>query len=136
MSLIEQVQEGGVRRPALEIQAERLVERLPMPPSKGLEITGAPAATQDPKHRHEQQKPLGVAHPTAVAAIRDGLEKADQIIGISLIDCSIGDLGHGGEPFPPTKANADSPNQNVVDRLLGGPGSAAGLQNYGDGLNF
>jgi hypothetical protein len=30
-------------------------------------------------------------------------------------------LGHGGEPFPPTKANAERPDQNVVDTLLGGP---------------
>lgn len=92
-----------------------------MPPSEGLEITGAAAAAQDPKHRHEQQKPLGITHPTAVAAIRDGLEETDQIIGISLIDCSIWGVGHGGEPFPPTKANADRPDQNVVDTLLGGP---------------
>jgi hypothetical protein len=35
-------------------------------------------------------------------------------------------LGHGGEPFPPTKANADRFNQNAVDTLLGGP--AARLQ--------
>ena len=89
MSLVEKIDKGGVRRPTLEIQVQRLVERLPMPPSEGLEITGAAAAAQDPKHGHEQQKPLGVAHHPAVAAIRDGLEEADQIIGISLINCSI-----------------------------------------------
>ena len=77
MSLIEQVQEGGVRRPTLEIHAQRLVELLPMPFSKRLKITGAPAATQDPEHRHQQQEPLWVAHTTAKASVGDGLEKAD-----------------------------------------------------------
>ena len=64
-----QVKEGGIRRPALEIEARGLVQRLTMPPGKGLEITGAAAAAQDPQHRHQQQESLGVAHPTAVAAI-------------------------------------------------------------------
>ena len=93
-----------------------------MPPRKDLEITRAAEAAQDPKPRHEQQKSLGLAHPRAVAAIGDGLEEADQIIGISLIDSFIRGLGHGGEPFPPSKANAYRPNQNDVHRILGGPG--------------
>jgi hypothetical protein len=45
--------------------------------------------TSPTKDRHEQQEPLGVAHPTAVAANGDGLEETDQIIDISLIDCGI-----------------------------------------------
>jgi hypothetical protein len=39
-----------------------------MPASKGFQITGAAAAAQDPQHRHQQQEPLWVAHPTTVAA--------------------------------------------------------------------
>ena len=31
-------------------------------------------------------------------------------------------MGHGHKPFPPTKANADRPDQNAVDRPLGGHG--------------
>ena len=53
MSLVEQVQEVGVRGPTLEIQAQRLVELLPMPLGKRLQITGAPAATQNAKDRHQ-----------------------------------------------------------------------------------
>lgn len=121
MSLIQQVEEGGVRRPTLEIQAQRLVQLLPVAFGKSLQITGAPAATQDPKDRQEQQELLGLAPPTAVATIGDGLEEADQIIGISLIDCSIWDLGHGGEPITPTKANAARPNKPIVVTLLGVP---------------
>jgi len=77
VSVIEQVQEGGVRRPTPEIQAQRLVELLPMPLGKRLQITGAPDATQNPEHHHQQQEPLWVAHTTAKASVWDGLEKAD-----------------------------------------------------------
>jgi len=58
-----------------------------MPLGKSLQITGAAAATEDPEHRHEQQKPLRVADPTVEAAVGYGLllrrslrlEEADQI---------------------------------------------------------
>ena len=68
VSLVEHIEEGGIGGPALELQAQRLIQRLPMPASKGFQITGAAAAAQDPQHRHQQQEPLWVAHPTAVAA--------------------------------------------------------------------
>ena len=102
VGLIEQVKEGGIRRPALEIEAQGLVQRLTMPPGKGLEITGAAAAAQNPQHRHQQQEPLRVAHPTAVAAIGDGLllrrslrlEEVDQVIRCGLINCGGAGFGH------------------------------------------
>jgi hypothetical protein len=94
VGLIEQVKEGGIRRPALEIEAQGPVQRLTMPPGKGLEITGAAAAAQDPQHRHQQQEPLRVAHPTAVAAIGDGLEEVDQVIRCGLINCGGAGFGH------------------------------------------
>ena len=50
LRLVKQVQEYGIGRPAFEIQSQHLVERL--------QITGAPAATQYPEHRHLQQEPL------------------------------------------------------------------------------
>jgi hypothetical protein len=81
---------------ALEIQAESLVQRLSVPPGKCLEIPGTPAATQDPEHRDQQQEPLRVADPTAVAAIRDGPEEADQIIRRGLIACCREAFGHWG----------------------------------------
>jgi hypothetical protein len=96
VGLVKQVEEGGVRRPALELQAQRLVQRLSVPPGKGLEIPGTPAATQDPEHRDHQQKPLRVADPTAIATVRDGLEEADQIIQCGLIACSRVVFGHWG----------------------------------------
>ena len=77
MNLVKQVEECVIRRPAFEIQAQRLVELLPMPFSKRLQITRAPAATLNPEHRHQQQEPLWVAHTTAKASVRDGLVKAD-----------------------------------------------------------
>jgi len=94
VGLIEQVKEGGIRRPALEIEAQGLVQRLTMPPGKGLEITGAAAAAQDPQHRHQQQEPLRVTHPTPVAPVRDGLEEADQVIRFGLIDSGRNGGGH------------------------------------------
>jgi hypothetical protein len=41
---------------SLEIQSQRLVQRLPMLAGKGLEIMGAAAAAQDPQHRHQRQE--------------------------------------------------------------------------------
>jgi hypothetical protein len=96
VSLIEQVQGGGIGGPAPEVQAERLVQSLSVPPGKGLEIPGTPAAAQDPEHRHQQQKPLRVADPTAVATVRDGLEEADQIIRCGLSGCGRVVFGHWG----------------------------------------
>ncbi len=81
MGLIEQVEKGCIRRPTLELQAQRLVQRLSVPPGKRLQIPRTAAAAQDPEHRHQQQEPLGVTHPATVAAVRDGLEEADQIAG-------------------------------------------------------
>ena len=44
---------------------------------KRLQITGAPAATQDAEHRLQQQETLWVAHITETASVMDGLEKVD-----------------------------------------------------------
>lgn len=96
MGPIEQVEEGGIRRPALELQPQRLVKRFPVPAGKGLQITGAAAAAQYPQYRHQQHVPLRVTHPTAVATIRDRLEEADQIIRSRLIDCSETGVEHWG----------------------------------------
>ena len=50
-----------------------------MPLGKALQIPGAAAATQDAKDGHQQQQPLGVTHPSALAALREGLQEGDQI---------------------------------------------------------
>ena len=96
MGLLEQVQEGGIRWPTLENQAQRLVEGLPVPAGKSLQITGAAAAAQDPQDCHQQQERLRVANPTTIAAIGDGLEVADQVIRNGLINCSRAGFGTGG----------------------------------------
>ena len=118
VGLIEQVKEGGIRRPALEIQAQGLVERLPVPAGKSLQITGAAAAAQDPQHRHQQQEPLRVAHPTAVATVGDSLEEADQVIRSGLIGCSRSGLDHRQGEIPLTQPNADRSAKGYGDRLL------------------
>lgn len=92
--LIEQVEKGGVRRPALEVQAQGLVQRFPVPLGKCLQITGAAAAAQDPEYRDQQQELLRVTHPTPVSAIGNGLEETDQIIRCTQIVCSGGGFGH------------------------------------------
>jgi hypothetical protein len=94
VGFVEQVEVGGIGGPALEIQAQGLVQRIPVPLGKRLQIAGAPAAAQDPQYRHQQQKPLGVTHPAAVAAIGNGLEEADQIIRRAQISCSGDGFGH------------------------------------------
>ena len=96
VGLIEQVEKGGIRGPALEVQAQGLVQRLPVPPGKCLQIARAPAAAQDPEYRHQQQEPLRVSHPAPKAAVGNGLEKADQIIRCGLIDCGGAGFEHWG----------------------------------------
>ena len=121
MSLVEQAEKGGIRYPAPVLKPQRLVEGFPVPASKTLQITGAAAATEYPQHRHQQEEPLGVTHPTAEPPIRDGLEKADQIARGALIVCVGLDFGHGGQLFPPTELHAVSPTKNYADRVLGSP---------------
>ena len=77
MRLVEQVEERRIRWPALEVQAQRLVQRFPVPFGESLQITGAPAVTENAEHRHQQQVPLRVTHPPAVTAVGDRLEETD-----------------------------------------------------------
>ena len=86
VGLIEQVEEGGIGGPALEIQVQRLVQGLPVPLGECLQITGATAVTEDAEHRHQQQEPLGITHAAAVAAVGNGFEETDQIDRYVLID--------------------------------------------------
>jgi len=73
-----------------------LVQMLPLPPGKSLEITGAAAEPKDLKHRQQQQESQMEAHPRAVTANSFGegfaygkdLEEADQVSRNCLKDCS------------------------------------------------
>ena len=47
VGLVEEVEECRIRRPSLEIQTQRLVQHFPVPFGEGLQITGAPAVTED-----------------------------------------------------------------------------------------
>lgn len=94
MRFVEQVKERGIGGSALEIQAQGLVQRLPVPFGERLQIARAPAAAEDPQHRDQQQEPLRVTHPAAIAAVGNRLEKADQIIRCAQIGCNRGVFGH------------------------------------------
>ena len=102
VGLVKQVQEGGIGRPALEIQAQGLVQRLAVPLGESLQIARAAAPTEDPEHRHQQQEPLRVTHPATVTTVRDRLEEADQVRRCRLIDCDGIGGGHRQRRDPPT----------------------------------
>jgi len=57
VGVFEQVEEGGDRRSALEVQAQCLVQQLTVPIGECLRIDGTPAATQDPQHHQQQEEP-------------------------------------------------------------------------------
>ncbi len=59
----------------LEVQAQRLVQHLTVPLGEGLQIKGAPAAAQDPQHRHQRQEPLRVTKPAAITPSGIALRK-------------------------------------------------------------
>jgi len=133
VSLVEQVEEGGICRPALEVQAQRLVQRFPVPFGEGLQIALAPAVTEDPEHRDEQEIPLRIAYPAAVAAIGYGLllrrslrlEEADQV-GISAeINRRGCGLGHCEGLHPASKPGTNGAAKGILDGLSGGPGLRA-----------
>jgi len=128
MHLVEEVEERRIRRPALEVQAQHLVQRLPVPLGEGLKITRAPAVTEDPEHHHQQQVPLRVAHPTPEAAIGDGLEEADQVgISAELNGRGCG-LGHREGARPASKPDSSKAAKGELDRLSGGPDDRAHCQ--------
>ena len=89
-----------------------------MADGKALQIPQALAAAQDPKHRNQEQKPLGEAHPAAHPSLGDRLQKSDQVGR---------DMGRRGfwqrrNPFPPTEPNGRSPAKLTCDRLSISPG--------------
>jgi hypothetical protein len=57
-----------------------------------------------------QQETMGIAHPAAVAAVRDGLQDADQINRNRLINDSGSGLGHGHQPINPSTRQPVNPS--------------------------
>jgi hypothetical protein len=76
---LKQVEEGGVAGCLGQLQIQRGAECLVMPLGKTLQIPGAAAAAEDAQDRHQQQQPLGVTDPSALTALRQGLQEGDQI---------------------------------------------------------
>jgi len=73
------------RQPALEVQAQCLVQRLPMMPGIGLQITGAAAVTENAEHRRQQTGNTADKASRRGPTIGDRLEEADQSIRYVLI---------------------------------------------------
>jgi len=118
INLQEQIAEGGISGWPPELKTQRLVQRSVMAEGKALQIPQALAATQDPEDRHQEQKPLGEAHPTTHPSLWDRLQKADQVgRGISRRG-----FWQRRDPFPPTKPNARSNAKLACDRLSISPG--------------
>lgn len=115
--------------PALIVQPQRLVECFPVPADKWLQIPRAASAGQIAQHSHQQQQPLRLTQPATKAAIRDDLEKADQITRSALIVCSVSGFWYRVQQIPPTVGETFSgevdytviPTETSSDRLLGGP---------------
>jgi hypothetical protein len=67
MGFVEQLKERGIGGPGHEIQAQSLIQRIPVPLllrrslrlGERFEITGAPAAAQDPQHRPNSRNRCG-----------------------------------------------------------------------------
>ena len=72
--LQEQIAEGGISGRPPELKPQRLVQRSVMADGKALQIPQALAAAQDPEHRHQEQKPLGEAHPTGHPSLGNRLQ--------------------------------------------------------------
>jgi hypothetical protein len=79
MSIGKQVEKGGIGGPAFEAQPQSLVQQRVVPFGEGVQMPRAAAAAQYAEYSHQQQIPLRVTNPETVAAIRDGLEEANQI---------------------------------------------------------
>jgi hypothetical protein len=95
----KQIGECGVAGRIGHLHVQYRGKRLVVPSGKALQIPSTAATDQNAQNRHQQQQPLGVAHPTAFATFRQGLQEGDQIsIGNGL------DQGSGAVPTKPAPA--------------------------------
>jgi hypothetical protein len=92
-----------------------------VPLGKRLKIPRAAADAQDAEHCHQKQVSLRVAHSSAIAAIRDSLEEADQISVGAEINGRRSGLGHRKGAGPASKPGISAAAKGELDRLSGGP---------------
>ena len=85
IKLREQQPERGIGRRLAEIHTQQLVEGLPVPLCETFHPHQGALAAENRQDRHEQHPPLGKPDAAPHAAIRQGLEEADQIGGGSRI---------------------------------------------------
>ncbi len=79
VQLREQQSEGGIRGFLTEIRAQQLVEHLAMTAGKPLDADQGAFVAEDGQDGDQQHPPLRKSDAAAHAAIRQRLEKADQI---------------------------------------------------------
>jgi len=115
---LKQIEEGGVAVCLGQLQIQGCGKRPVMALDKTLQISGAAAAAEDAKDRHQQQQPLRVAETSALAAFRQRLQEGDQISSGSGVDQRTRAV--------PTKPAPAWPQQPTRDGLSVGPGCQIG----------
>ncbi len=86
VEVVEQVEEGGIGAPALEILSQSLGQGLPVPYGKSLQITGAETTTEDPGAPRTAAGTTAGTHSAAIATIQNSFDAACQIIRRGLIN--------------------------------------------------
>ena len=95
---LKSIEKGRITRRFRHLHVQCYGKRLVMALGETLEIPGAAATTEDAHDRHQQQHPLGVAQPTALASFWHGLQKGDQISIGNGIDQGFGTVLTKPEP--------------------------------------
>jgi len=108
VELREQQSEGGIRRFLAEIGAQQRVEDLTVTSSKPLDANQRTLVAQNRQDRHQQHPPLRKADAAAHAAIRQRLEKTDQVASSGGF-CREGRQGCSAVPANVTVAAASDP---------------------------
>jgi len=109
IQLGQQQPEGRIRRRLGEIGAQQLVECLAVPLGESLHAHQRPLAAQNREDRHQQHPPLGETDAPAHPAVRQRLEKAEQIACGSRVGGGLGGQGAGAVPAHDTAGTTTEP---------------------------
>ena len=93
IQLRQQQAKGGIRWRLIEISAEEAVERLAMAFGESLHADQRALAAENRQDRHQQHPPLRKADAPAHPAVRQRLEKTDQIACRSRLGGGLGSQG-------------------------------------------